>query len=495
VKRSIFGASEIREALGRLPDVAAQESLNPPPLASVYVPLGHQKALSLDASVVVGMRGAGKSLWTAVLNSDQHRQFVAGLANTSVLGKATVRVGFGLDESSTHFPSSAVLAQLVEHGVGAVPLWKWVVVRHALEVAGLEQLQKVGPQATGADDWFAMPQWSASNPQQIDELLTKCDSVLAAKGKVLLVVFDALDRLSEDWGIVRSLIAGALRFALACRARRAIRLKFFLRPDMEEDAGIWKFPDSSKLQHAKVELEWRTADLYALIMTFLGNDVVGASFRRQVGKVTGIPWQPRDGVYSVPRGLIRDEKQLREIVEEIAGAWMGKSHKRGFTYTWVPTHLADAVGRVSPRSFLLTFKRAAAATEELHGDHLYPLHYEAIQQGVAGASAIRIGEIKEDYPWVQPLLEAARGLSVPCEPEELLERWTKKEIDEVRAATKLPPRRFTTDPNRSGTKEVLIDDLVELAVLYRTEDGRLNMPDIFRVGFGIKRKGGVKPPK
>ena len=36
---------------------------------------------------------------------------------------------------------------------------------------------------------------------------------------------------------------------------------------------------------------------------------------------------------------------------------------------------------------------------------------------------------------------------------------------------------------------------VELAVLYRTKDGRLNMPDIFRVGFGIRRKGGVRPPR
>jgi hypothetical protein len=60
---------------------------------------------------------------------------------------------------------------------------------------------------------------------------------------------------------------------------------------------------------------------------------------------------------------------------------------------------------------------------------------------------------------------------------------------------KLPPRRFSTDPYRFGSHEALIDDLVELAVLYRTEDNRLNMPDIFRLEFNIKRKGGVKPPR
>lgn len=84
---------------------------------------------------------------------------------------------------------------------------------------------------------------------------------------------------------------------------------------------------------------------------------------------------------------------------------------------------------------------------------------------------------------------------MPCSPEELTSRWTPERIQAVQQATnKLPPRRFSTDPYRQGNDEALIDDLVELAVLYRTADDRLNMPDIFRVGFGIKRLGGVKPP-
>lgn len=486
-----MNAIEVREALSRLPEVAAQENLDPPPLTNVYVPFGHQRALSLDSSIVVGMRGAGKSLWTAILFSDDHRQFVAGVANSAALASAKVRVGFGLDNSNKHFPSATVLAQIVSQKIDPYDIWKWVVLRHALDV--LNWNDKVP--AKKRDDWRAMAQWSSEHPQEVDSLLTDCDAALASTGKVLLVLFDAFDRLSDDWGDVRRLIAAALRFGLVCRTRRALRLKFFLRPDMEEDAGIWKFADSSKLRHARVELDWRTPDLYALILTFLGNDkVVGASFRKGVSAIAGVPWPGRD-IFSVPRDLIRDEKSLRKVIEDIAGSWMGRSHKRGFTYTWTPTHLADAVGRVSPRSFLLTFKRAAEATEEMHGDHGFPLHYEGIQQGVASASEIRIGEVKEDYPWVQPLLEAARGLSVPCDPEELVARWTPQKLNEVRAATKLPPRRFTTDPGRSGRKEVLIDDLVELAVLYRTEDGRLNMPDIFRVGFGIKRMGGVKPPK
>jgi hypothetical protein len=456
----------------------------------VYVPAGHHKALSLESSVVVGMRGAGKSLWTAVLSSDHHRDFVAALAGSPALGQAAVRVGFGLDDTNALFPNASVLAQIVKQGNDPFTIWKTVVLRHALHVQGAKkELTRL--------DWRKLAAWVGQNPEAADDLLTECDGKFTSEKRALLVLFDALDRLAPTWPDVRHFLAGALRFALACRSRRALRLKFFLRPDMEEDAEIWKFQDSSKLRHSKVELSWRTTDLYALIFTFLANDPTsGKTFRSGVSRLTGATWAPRDDIFAVPRQLVSDDDKLRDIVEAIAGPWMGRSHKRGFTYTWIPTHLADAVGRISPRSFQLTFRRASEVTEEQFRAYERALHYEAIQQGVAYASEIRIAEIKEDYPWMQPLLEASRGLSVPCRPDEMIARWTPDRIAEVQNATrKLPPRRFTTDPNRRGRATALIDDLVELAVLYRTEDGRLNMPDIFRVGFGIKRKGGVKPPK
>src|SRR5439155_6625524 len=100
-------------------------------------------------------------------------------------------------------------------------------------------------------------------------------------------------------------------------------------------------------------------------------------------------------------------------------------------------------------------------------------------------------------PWVKPLLEAARSAVVPMSVTEIAGKWSSHALSQMLQATrlKLPPRRFTDDPLRKGKADALVDDLVELAVLYRTADGRLNMPDIFRVGFGIKRKGGVKPPR
>lgn len=477
-----------RSVLSQLPDVAAQESLEPPSLERIYVPMGHQKALSLDASIVVGMRGAGKSLWTAVLSSPQHRAFVAHLIQSPALATVEVRVGFGLDTSNRHFPSEDVLKSLVAEGHDPLLIWRAVVLRHALQV--------LGKPTPFSSSWPDAVTWVARHAQEVGAHFSECDQRLQDEGKTLLVLFDALDRLAGTWDEVRKLMTGALQLGLQCRSFRAIRLKLFLRPDMEEDEIVWRFRDSSKLRHSKVELSWPTADLYGLIVMYLANDPsYGPEFRKATRSI-GVKWLQSNGVFPPPRGLTTDDKKLRSVVEAIAGEWMGMSAKRGFTYTWIPTHLADAVGRISPRSFLLAFKRAAEHTQAHHPDYENALHHEAIHKGVTAASEIRIGEIKEDYPWVEPLLEAVRGSTVPCEPQELTRQWTAERIHEVQQATnKLPPRRFSTDPYRGGSTEALIDDLVELAVLYRTDDRRLNMPDIFRVGFGIKRKGGVKPPR
>lgn len=479
-----------RSVLSDLPDVAAQESLVPPSLESIYVPMGHQKALSLDTSIVVGMRGAGKSLWTAVLSSQDHRAFVASQIQSPALANALVRVGFGLDESNEQFPSELVLGSLVKKGYEPLAIWRAVVLRQALDA-----LAK--PLPFQGETWEDAAVWVTQNPEQVGASFRDCDRALQQAGKTLLVVFDALDRLAGTWDSVRPLMVGAMQLGLHCRSLQAIRLKFFLRPDMEEDEDIWQFRDSSKLRHAKVELAWRTADLYGLVLMYLANTAdYGSVFRDLVEARVSERWVESNGVFQPPRGLLTRDDKLRPVVEAITGAWMGKSKKRGFTYTWIPTHLADAAGRVSPRSILLAFKHAAEITQDRYPDHGNALHYEAIQQGVTAASQIRVSEIKEDYPWVEPLLEAARGLTVPCKPEELTHRWTAEHLKKVQQATdKLPPRRFNTDPYRSGSPEALIDDLVELAVLYRATDARLNMPDIFRVGFGIKRKGGVKLPR
>jgi hypothetical protein len=485
-----FEAPRARTALAQLPDLAAQESLDPPQLTRVYVPLQHAKAVHLDASVVVGMRGAGKSWWTAVLASDTHRRFVSQQLQASSLARVSASVAFGLDDTESQFPRPETLWQIIADRVEPIDIWQTVVLRHVLRATD----QRVPfPQMA----WKEGVRWFIQNRDRANGLITACDEQLKSAGRVVLVLFDAFDRLATDWDKVRRLTMGALQLGLRLRSRSAIRAKFFIRPDVEEDDEVWRFPDSSKLRHAKVDLTWSSADLYGLVFMHIGNSqTFGAEFRQATSDAVGAEWSSPEGVYVPPGALLRDEHQ-RTVLEGLADRTMGSDPKRGYTYSWVPLHLADAKGRISPRSYILAFKQAAEGTASQRSDHNLALHFKNIQDGVVKASDVRVHEIAEDYPWVQPLLEAARNAVVPISAVELARLWTPDCLRRMTRAgeKKLPPRRYTSDPIRRGRHEALIDDLVELAVFYRTKDRRLNMPDIFRVGFGIRRKGGVRPPR
>jgi len=482
-----FSAANYRQALRELSATSAWESLQAPKRREIYVPAAHGKALSPEYSIVEGMRGAGKSFWTAVLLNDETRHFVA--ASTRLAENLIVRVGFGLDLSDEHFPSRRRIDDLLARSHTPDALWRAVLLRHAV-------LAVQNPLPC-PDDWDALVTWSEQQPAASDRILAECDRRLAEQGKVLLLLFDSLDRLAEDWSRIRQRLSAALKLCLECRTRRALRCKFFLRPDMVEDKDeIWRFADSSKLLHARAALDWRRDDLYSVILLQLANSpVVGDSFRDLLAATTGARWQAIDGAYPLPERWSATVYQ--EVIEALAGPWVGRSVRKGYTYSWIPTHLSDAQGRLSPRSILLAFKEAAEWTAMNAPECPTALHFQGIQQGVVKASETRINEISEDYPWIEPLLSALRGIAVPLTFDDLRERWTAACVSESLAAAadrqRLPPRHYSAAPERPLNR--LVDDLVELAVLYRTTDDRYNMPDIFRVGFGIKRKGGVRPPR
>jgi hypothetical protein len=169
---------------------------------------------------------------------------------------------------------------------------------------------------------------------------------------------------------------------------------------------------------------------------------------------------------------------------------MGRDRRRGFPYTWLPNHLGDARRQVSPRSFLAALRHAASDISKT--DYEYALHYESIKRGVQEASQIRVREMLEDYPWVETLMKPLSGLSVPCSFDEIAGRWkrdgTLQELKRKiqKAGVRLPPAHI--DSGDSGVRR----DLEGLGVFERMSDERVNLPDVYRVGYGIGRRGGVK---
>ena len=477
-------SAQIREALADLPDETSYGG--EPAAADVYVPRSHLKAIDPGSLLVVAMRGAGKTFWWSALQNDAVRQLVRKQHPRSSLGPDTeVHAGFGV-RAANEYPSKDALGKLLASDLEPRNIWRSVIASHI--ALGDRRLQ-------AQQSWMQRTLYVAENPELIDRLFLRHDRACTDRGTYALFLFDALDRCADDWRTMYRLIRGLLQTALDMRSYRMLRVKVFLRSDQVNEAEIADFPDASKVLSSSVELNWPRHELYGLLWHCLGNhEEKGGELRRFLGGRWRHSVQGRRRVYLVSRGQVTEEAQ-RDRFHEMTGPWMGRGPKRGFPYTWIPNHLADADGRVSPRSFLAALRTAADDTDLHHMDHDHALHFDSVKRGVQKASAIRVREVREDYPWIDRLLEPLHGLVVPCDFREFANRWAREGVldhlaeDVADENIKLPPQGLADGPE--GVRR----DLESLGIFQRLRDKRVNMPDVFRVGYRLGRRGGVRPAR
>ena len=478
-----IGVAEARDALAALPEETSYGETPTP--AHVYLPRSHLKALDLDTLLVTGMRGAGKTFWWSALQDPGVRRLINRSGARSGLSEDTdVRIGFGVKPKLDDYPNKDVLRKLMETGVEPRTVWRTVQAW---------QIAPDGHPLLCCKTWAARAAYVDDTPEVIEHLFQERDAACDKRGVDVLLLFDALDRCADDWKQMYRLIRGLLQTALDMRPYRRLRVKVFLRADQVDEAEIGDFPDASKVLSSAVELSWPRPELYGLLWHLLVNGERGEQFRTFLGG----DWTPTDvaghPVFSVPRPLIFKEEAQRRKFHSLAGPWMGRGPKRGFPYTWIPNHLADTEGRVSPRSFLAALRAAADHTADQSADHSHTLHYDGIKRGVQDASKIRVREIQEDYPWVHRVLAPLAGMVVPCAFDEIEHSWRSGHVldrladDVEQDAVKLPPRYI--DQGADGVRR----DLESLSVFLRMRDDRVNIPDVFRVGYGLGRRGGVKP--
>lgn len=449
-----------------------------PRVGTLYVPPAHTKALRLESSLVIGGRGVGKSFWAAALKTPELRQLLG--AAVPDLDRAEVHIGFSEQGRIEHYPDDATFTKLLGQNVDPYDIWRAVVLRWLGQRAG----------AALPDEWAALITWMLTHTEDAARLIQSSRQSFAA-ASCGLIVFDALDRTSNDWRSMDAIVRGLLRAVLWLRAYPWLRAKVFLRSDQSERT-VTDFPDASKLLATRAELGWALHDLHGMLWQRLINapDEHGQALRDLYRSVVGNEPAERGGAFHLPEPLKRESATQRALFEALAGPWMGNDKRRGVPYTWSVGHLADSRGQTSPRSFLAAIQQATEDSQEHRDDYTLALHYESIKRGIQKASEIRVYEMNEDYRWVRTFLEGKlRGLNVPCEFELIVERWQQAFPDgpSLAPTDRLPPQHI--ERGWAGIR----DDLIRLGVLELKKDGRIDMPDLYRVGFGLGRKGGVKP--
>jgi hypothetical protein len=456
---------QLREAILASPLDTSNFGETPQP-ETLYLPLSHLKALRLDAHIVVGGRGVGKSFWTAVLQSEQMRSQLGSVL--SELHGVEVTAGFSITEDIDCYPNADVFVAFFEENGDPYDLWRAVILRWVARRMG-ESIPSVS--------WIDTVGWLKSSPEAAARLMQRQRNW---KG---LILFDALDRTSAEWQRMDEIVRGLLRTVLWLKSFPGLSAKVFLREDQAERT-VFNFPDASKLTATKAELAWARHDLHGLLWQRLINapDIHGERMRQICQN------ESLGGVWRVTPGMKSESEAQKKAFEMLAGPWMGRDKRRGVPYTWSVGHLADGRGQTSPRSFLAAVRQAAEDSSERYAQHDYALHFESIKRGIQKASEIRVQEIAEDYPWVPDVLSALSGMNVPIEFETVKHKWEERfpNGSQSISSTHLPAQHVDS---WDGVR----DDLRRLGLLEIKKDERIDMPDLYRVGFGLGRKGGVKP--
>jgi len=488
---------EVRKAFERLPQESAHLATNAPRWAEVFTPNDHQGALDPDRSVVVGDRGTGKSFWSSVLINQEIRNLVATRYPRLGLDKVEGKLGFSDAEMAADHPGRAQIAAIIRERYQAEDLWRAVLLRFA-------PFPPVGIPAVHSD-WTPAVQWVASDPAKRNAEFRILDQALNKAGKTYVLVFDALDVIADQWVAIRSHLEGLIKLSLAVRSLKSVRTKLFIRPDMADDRRLWEVGDASKLRHREVPLAWRRRDLYGLLWTLLANSTDdaesqgAAAFRNHCAQTFDAKFDYQDDSWRPPRQLVEDEDRQQEIFRALAGEYMGAGPTKGDTYKWVTNHLSDAAGFAAPRSFLLAMKEGAEKTKS----HETVLDKTGIESGARIASKVRVEELSEDYRWMNTVLEVMEGLVVPLTEQDIIARWKQRGTiarlkalainDNNRDRRFIPPGDVLESGNEIEAYSKLIEQLMRLKIFFRLSDGRINMPDLFRLQVNVKRKGGMKP--
>lgn len=473
---ALIDLTPIREALANFtisPNTAPNDEINPD---QVFFPSSHRNVLDIKRQLVVGNRGMGKSFWTHALTNLDVRKQLADAYSFPGLARTDVVIGFnGSTKISGATPTIEEIQRVSKNEEDPQLIWQAVILR---------AVRSLSPTVTNLSLIDTLELLKV-RPDNYPVELSTADDAAIHRGASILIVFDALDRLSsKGWDPIRKLTKGLLLTVLGLQSFRCIRAKVFMRVDQFADNELFRFPDSSKVTNDRVDLTWQPHELYGLLLFELMRHPGAKSTLRILATGLGA-----DSALPAKGRVDSNPEQQAALISAVAGEFMGKDRKRGRVYTWVPLHLSDAANTCSPRTFLTAWQTAAEhqpATPGLAVDH------RGITEGVRAASRARLTELLEDYPWIETALDPLRRHFVPIPRDELFDLWRNARVSEaINNAEGLAPIGVVGKDDHDG----LLKTMANIAVMEERANGKINVPDIFRVEAQILRKGGVAVPR
>ena len=451
-------------------------------LLHLFLPLPvHRLALDPRTLVVRGERGAGKTALFHMLRNLSER----GVPQSQVfhnLGTGDWVEGFS--EVGTAHPATDVLDQW---GIAVTDpaVFRAFWLGHLVGRLSVRRPDLPLPVEFG-DAWTAHrgdpAAWVPLARLHVAALTTWLDRFEETTDHLVFMSYDHLDKIGVTRPVLRQNFASALLGLWLSLSNRFARLrgKVFLREDLFQGA-LHGSADASKLETRSALLHWSAEDLYRMFLRHLGASAPLRAWLEE-GKRGDVYTEDRILGFLPPEVLSEEAGfSPKRVAERLVGSQMGEGVKKGYTHRWIPNHLQDAHGAIVPRSILnlIAFAAQEALRRGPQAQFTRLLHHTELQGALEKTSRYRVQELVEEHK-VVARVEALRGVTLLSERIEVLSRLSKP---------------ASIEDGFAGDGEAAFLELERLGVVKTREDGRIDVPDIYRFGFGIKRKGGVARPR
>jgi hypothetical protein len=314
--------------------------------------------------------------------------------------------------------------------------------------------------------------------------LDRLDEALQRNDSRVFVGYDELDTLgAPDWETMSASIRGLVAFwSSYARRWKRIRAKIFIRTDLFRRHATAGGADLAKLAANRAELTWSDKNLYAMLLKRIANAdeglrgyCEGARVRFDSDKELGV----------IP--LVARAEQARPFVDRMVGPYMGANLKKGLVFRWLLDHIRDGKGNALPRPLVRLVEESAQRELNLGAAARPPRLLTPVSFRVAldVVSQEHVTQATDEWPWLPGLRDRLDGDQVPWERRQLLVRRLSTNWDRnwgTQAMTRPPVDQ----------PEEFVDYLLEIGVFRERSDDRIDVPDLFLAGLGLKRKGGVR---